>query len=309
MNNDRRISSVGNRALRSVIAWAFISVFASGCMQSGTLIRAKKKSVAQVTPDDPTSGVPGGVPGQIPAGGTTGGGTVSSGSLVIADRAQVASNLAKIFGRSAPQNRGTFDASSGFATANFVKRNLIEFGAPCDLYLNTPYQTDLERNIMSRSDRSASSIDYKCRNDGETDVNPSAPLTVTRGALVIRTCDQILGAEGTQWTNYADESHGYTHDTGYAIRNAATFARGIDANASEPKDFNELGMPKDADFDGAYALFFPGRTIDATGRAALASVVSTSKTQMSGASVDDQARDAWKFLFLTLCYTGQWQVL
>lgn len=284
-----------NNILLTIVVFSF-----SSCLEMNSITVKGSRNLSQTGGEHPENRI-----GSGPGAGPSVSG-LSKSSL--ADRAQVSSILASVFGRASPSNRNRFQYSSSFATNHFIKKNISEFGWPCDHYQKTPGQDELQINNQRASDRD-NTIHYICENKADTDATYLAPLTSTRAALIIRTCDLILGSVNAQWKNADGNLESFTHEPDYAVRNAASFSVGFDANANEPKNFTELGIPNETGIAGAYQLFFPGRELESSAKTALLNVVNESKTQMANKSAEEQSKDAWKFLLLTLCYSGEWQVL
>lgn len=114
----------------------------------------------------------------------------------------------------------------------------------------------------------------------DVSAGPVPVVTSAREALRTQTCDRIVQDDA-------------------AIRYAAAQARDLDDGS-----FIDSEAPGDADIQAAFELFVPGRTLPADALEALKTGVVAGAQKQSG-----KTAEGWRFLFLTLCLSPQWEIL
>lgn len=105
-------------------------------------------------------------------------------------------------------------------------------------------------------------------------------VTTAREGLRTQTCDRIVQEDA-------------------AIRYAAAQVRDLPDG-----DFSVTEMPTIADIKAAYELFMPGRPLPDDIAAELKNGVVEGAKNSGGSTTE-----SWRFLFLTLCISPQWQIL
>lgn len=192
-------------------------------------------------------------------------------SLRMGDRNFVADSLESIFGTSS-------DVTN--VTNLLIRRQIDNFGGPRDIF---------------RDPSEAECAGGYCYAPSSSQAPVIAAATSVREAFRIRACYEILKVK----TNMLE----------IPLLTAIGMAKGTITEpvllSIENNFFSTLAAPTDEEITAAFELFNPGEEPGATLVAALRNF--TQEISLS-TQFSDPTKEAWRFLFLSLCTAPEWQI-